>query len=136
MNTETKTENISSKSDQDLLQELAEMAEEESCIEYGILQLLKEVENRRLHLKMAKKSLLDFVVEHLRCSDATAYRRVNVIKISEKFPIILEYIKDQRLTLTGAGLLSKHLTEDNCASLLGRASYLSTRKIAELLPQR
>jgi len=102
------------------------------------LEYVVEVDRRRLWAEHACDSMHKYLTERLGYSDPTASKRVKVARAGEEFPFLLEVIREGRLHLTGAYLLSKHLTDENHRKLLswacGKSKLAIERKIAEMCP--
>lgn len=119
--------------DIELLSRLAALSKIQAEAESQIIEYLVEVERRNLHLKQAYRSLFEFVRDYLKCSDATAGRRVAVVRAAAKFPILLEYIRSEKLALTCIATIVPHLTAENHVAMLGKVEGLSTRTVEKML---
>jgi galactokinase/mevalonate kinase-like predicted kinase len=68
-------------SDSALLTELETKTAFERKTTNEVLQLLIEVERRKLHLKLGYQSLYHFAVKHLRYSEGGAHRRISAARL-------------------------------------------------------
>ncbi len=114
--------------DKELLTHLSALSQKQAEVESDIIANLVEVERRSLHLKKAYRSLFEFVFDFLKCSEATASRRVAVTRAAAKFPVILGMIREQRVTLTSLALVAPHLSEENHQILLQKIVGVSKRE--------
>ena len=73
--------------------------------------------------------------EALHLSEAEAYLRIGVARVSREHPMLLEMLADGRLHLSAIGRLAPHLTEANREAVLGRAAHRSQREIEELVAE-
>jgi hypothetical protein len=123
---------IRSLSDDELLHCLSALLSNSRRIESELVAHIAEVDDRRLYLRHAS-SMFTYATEVLNLSEHEAYLRITAARTSRRFPILLERLRDGRLHLSAIAKLAPHLTEENCASLLARASQKSKRELQELL---
>lgn len=119
--------------DNELLACLSALSQKQADAESDIIAHLVEVERRSLHLKKAYRSLFEFVFNFLKCSEATASRRVAVTRAAVKFPVILGMIREQRVTLTSLALVAPHLSEANHQGLLQKIVGASKREVERVV---
>src|SRR6266545_3638570 len=97
------------------------------------------VDRRRLYLREACPSMHVYATQRLRMSDAEAYLRITVARVSRRLPVVLALLADGRLHLSAIAKLAPHLGNENGEALLGRAVHKSKRAIevliAELAPR-
>jgi hypothetical protein len=129
----TRTKGLHSLSDDELLHSLSDLVSRSKRIESELIEHIAEVDDRRLYLGRASGSMFSYCTDVLHLSEHEAYERITAARASRRFPALLEMLRDGRLHLSGIGKLAPHLTEDNCAMLLARASHKSKRQIEELL---
>src|SRR5579862_5074442 len=108
-------------SDDELLASLKAICVSECRLVAQVVAYLAEVEERRLHLKMACSSLFDFAVRRLGMSEGEAFRRITAARLVRRFPSILGKIERGELHLSALLLLRDHLDERNHEALLGAA---------------
>jgi hypothetical protein len=119
-------------SDDELLRRLSDLLSRSRRFESELVAHIAEVDDRRLYLPHAS-SMFTYATEVLHLSEHEAYLRITAARASRRFPILLEMLGDGRLHLSGIGKLAPHLTEENCATLLGRATHRPKRQIEELV---
>jgi hypothetical protein len=78
-----------------------------------LLALLAVLDERRLYEADGCASLYVFCVERLRLSESQAYHRIQAARAARRFPVILDRLREGRVTLTAVALLRPHLTEAN-----------------------
>src|SRR5262245_28368128 len=122
-------------SDDHLLSRLTELLGRSRRIEAELVAHLAEVDARRLYLREACPSMHAYATERLHLSDAEAYLRITVARLSRRFPLVLAMLADGRLHLSGAARLAPHLDDRNSEQVLTRAAHLSKRAIDELIAE-
>jgi hypothetical protein len=125
---------LKSLSDDELLRRLSEVLQKSRRVESELIAHISEVDQRRLYARKSS-SMFKYATEVLHLSEHEAYLRIEVPRASRKHPVLLEMLADGRLHLSGIALLHKHLTEENRAVLLKRASHKSRREIEELVAE-
>jgi hypothetical protein len=101
-----------------------------------LLAYLAEFDARRLYRHHGLTSTFGFCVKILGFSEDAACKRIEVARAGRRFPAIFERIADGSLHLTGASMLSGHLTSANAGELLAAAANRSKSGIEELLAER
>ncbi len=129
-----KERHLKSMSDADLLRRLSELLKSSRHVEAELIAHLAELDDRRLYAPHAS-SLFNYCTRVLRMSEYEAFLRMRVARASRKYPLLLEMLADGRLHLSGIDKLAPHLTDDNCETVLARASHQSKRKIEELVAE-
>ncbi|HEX5069713.1 MAG TPA: HNH endonuclease signature motif containing protein [Vicinamibacterales bacterium] len=116
-------------SDLELLRSTKQAVHAERQSARELLLLLGELDERRLYLGEGCSSLFTYCTQVLHLSEHAAYHRIEVARLSRKFPIILELVASGELTLTNASLLGARLTPENHRSLLAAARHKSKREV-------
>ena len=114
---------------------LAELLRESRRVEAELIAHIGEVDARRLYSRRACSSMFSYCIQILHLSEAEAYLRIEVARATRKEPALLEMLGDGRLHLSGALKLARHITPENRAALLKRATHAPTRKIEELVAE-
>lgn len=94
---------------------------------------LAELERRQLHLEMGYPSIYAFCADHLKLTEASAYRRMVASRLVTRYPIIADYLRDGRLSLTTLEMLKKVLTDENHQQILDRAAGKTKDEVEALL---
>jgi hypothetical protein len=68
--------------------------------------------------------MFSYCTEVFHLSEAEAYLRINVARVSREHPLLLTMLQDGRLHLSGIIKLAPHLTRENQEVLLERASIV------------
>ena len=121
--------------DDELLHRLAELLQQSRRVESEIVEHIAEVDGRRLFAREAAPSMFAYCTDVLHLSEAEAYLRITVARASRRHPVLLRYLAEGRLHLTGMALLAPHLTAENRDALLARAVHKSKREIEELVAE-
>jgi 5-methylcytosine-specific restriction endonuclease McrA len=74
-----------------------------------------------------------YCTDSLGLSEHEAYLRITVARATRERPVLLTMLAEGRLHLTGIAKLVPHLTEQNAAALLQKASGRSRLQIEELI---
>src|SRR5262245_36720281 len=109
-----------------------------SCRRSGarLIAHLAEVEERRLHLRMACSSMFVYCTARLGMSEDEACRRIDAARLARRFPSAYGLLEDGALNLTTLCLLKPHICGDNSAELLAGVSGKSVGDAREWLAAR
>src|SRR5512140_3451626 len=118
---------------------LADLLRRERLALADFLVALAAFDRARRWVELGHKSLFAFLVKDLGLSNgAAAYRRA-AVELVQRFPQVLEPIRDGRLCITAVFELSKVITDENVAEVLPRFFGTSKRDaknvVAELAPE-
>src|SRR5512140_2000052 len=95
-------------------------------------------DRQRGWLELGYSGLFTFLNRELRLSQSAAFSRMTAAGLIQRYPDIVEPLRDGRLCLSTMGSLAKVLTPANCAEVLPRFFYLSGLEakalVAELAP--
>ena len=126
---------LQSFSDDELLRRLSELLWQSRRAESDLVAHIAEVDERRLYVREASPSMFAYCTEVLHLSEAEAYLRIAAARASREHPMLLAMLGDGRLHLTGIAKLAPHLTVENRAALLERATHRSKRQIEDLIAE-
>src|SRR5262245_38826115 len=112
---------LSSVSNQELLELLSSAARAERLASAEVVAELAEVDKRKLYLDAACSSLYSYCMERLGFSEDEAMKRVRVARLVQAFPEALDELETGRIHITGLFLLSRYMTRENAALLLAEA---------------
>jgi hypothetical protein len=127
---------ISRLSDRQLLDSLAAALRRQRTALAEIIVHLSEVEERRLHLKAAQSSMFNYCVQRLDMSEDEACRRIDLARLTKRFPALLTEVANGQISLSVALLLKPVLSVVNCTELLAAVRGLSIRQVREHLAAR
>jgi hypothetical protein len=122
--------------DGELVSAVGRLAGTERRATVDLIVHLAEFDARRLYASAGFPSTLQYCVEVLRLSEDAASNRVGAARAVRAFPVVIEMLRDGRLSPTTARMLCKHLTTVNQAELLAAASGRSKSEVEELLAHR
>ncbi|HEX9307447.1 MAG TPA: HNH endonuclease signature motif containing protein [Anaeromyxobacter sp.] len=112
----------------DLSAHLAELLHRERAALAEFLVALADFDRKRLWIELGHASLFYFLHRELGLSKGAAYYRKTAAELIQKFPEIVEPLRDGRLCFTSVVELSKVLTPENRSDVLPRFFQLSKRE--------
>jgi hypothetical protein len=115
--------------DGELLDATTQAAADERRSTVELVELLSEVDARRLYLGEGCSSLFTYCTEVLHLSEPAAYHRIEAARATRLFPVVAACLRDGSLTLTTVALLRPHLTLRNHSQLLVAARNESKREV-------
>ncbi len=109
-------------------------AEKLVCAEkQNVAKVIAEMSRRKVALELGYKSTFHYCVERLRLSEGSVASRIHVANVSIRFPQLLVALAENRISLTVAGLLAPHLSENNVDKLLGDCAGMTKKAVLEYL---
>lgn len=115
--------------DGELVRRLEQCAGDERKATAALLATLAEFDVRRLYLPAGFSSMFDYCTRHLHLSERAASSRIAVARLARRFPVVLELIADNRVSLTVGSLLAGHLNEANYEQLLTEATHKTVSEV-------
>jgi hypothetical protein len=109
------------------------LAAEENENVARIIAHLSEISRRGTYILLSYGSLFNYCVKRLRLSEGSISRRIQVARVSRRFPQILDAMFQGALSLTAASLLAPHLTEANAEKLIAEARGKTKREVQEII---
>ena len=88
-----------------LLAQTRQLARHEQALQILVLDHLREIEARRLHLTRGYGSLFDYVVHELDYTAAAAWRRIKAMRLCSDTDLARELLQDGKLNLSNAAQL-------------------------------
>lgn len=125
------TQSLQRLSDRELLEVAVRAAAHERRSAVALVELLAEIDARRLYLGQGCSSLFTYCTRVLRLSEGAAYHRIEAARAIRNFPIIADWLRDGSITLTTVSLLRPHLTVKNHGRLLEDARHKSKREVEQ-----
>ena len=120
---------ITALTDIELLAETARIVDTDRRTTVELLDLLAEIETRKLFLGESCSSLFTYCTQVLRMSESVAYSRITAARVARRFPIIIPLLVEGAVNLTTIRLLAAHLTDENHEAVLDAARHKSKREI-------
>ncbi len=126
-------EQIHKLSSSELKRQTELLAEQEHLQVARLIAHLAEVSVRMLHLELGYRSLFEYCVRRLGLSEGCTALRIQVCRVCRRHPMILDALAGQRISLTVAGKLAPHLTDDNRERLIADCTGMTKRAVEEYL---
>ena len=99
------TSSLSGLPDQVLLAHTRSLVLHEQALQLAVLDHLREIHARHLHLRLGFSSLFDYAVRELGYSEGAAWRRIKSMRLCSETAGSRERLQDGSLTLSAAALL-------------------------------
>lgn len=142
----TKNYETLKKQDQQLLFDLHQAVLQERKLTLAVIELLKEVEDRKLYLNLGFASLVEFCIKELKYSESAAYRRISAMRLVRDLPEVERKIEDGSLSLAVISQAAVHIRQKEKwaqrklqtgekKTLLDQLEGLSCRETEKLLIQ-
>ena len=112
----------------DLSARLAELLHRERAALAEFLVALADFDRKRLWVELGHASLFYFLHRELGLSKGAAFYRKTAAELIQRFPEVVEPLRDGRLCFTSVVELSKVLTPENRSDVLPRFFQLSKRE--------
>jgi lactam utilization protein B len=113
--------NLFELTNEELHHRLLNRAAEERRLTHQILQLIAEVDQRKLYLPMAQASLFDYLVKLIGYTPASAQRRIDAARMMQQVPELGSKIENGSLKLSQVSqvqqvlrLVRKKITFNSC----------------------
>ena len=92
------------------------------------LYYLAEVDARKLYAQ-EHSSLFTFCTNRLKISEPSTCKRIQAARAAKKHPILLDLIRENKITLTTINLIAPHITEELIQETIG----MKKRQVEDLL---
>ena len=99
------TSSLSGLPDQVLLAHTRSLVLHEQALQLAVLDRLREIQTRHLHLRLGFSSLFDYAVRELGYSEGAAWRRIKAMRLCAETAGTRERLQDGSLTLSAAAQL-------------------------------
>ncbi len=111
---------------------LASLLRDERNALADFLVLLADFDRRRLWLELGHASLFSFLHRELGLSRGAAHYRKTASDLVQRFPEVIEHLREGRLCITSVVEVARVLTTENRGEVLPRFFHLSKREAAEV----
>jgi HNH endonuclease len=124
----------------ELLEKLVAAVKKETSLTLTVIQYLRDVDTRKLHLEMGYASLFEFATKYLGYSDGAAYRRINAMRLMQSGTDIEQKIRANELTLSTAAQVESFCKKTGIersvavAKVSGKGTRAAERALFELAP--
>lgn len=102
------------KKEEKIIAHFALLVHKKRLLGVQIIEALLLISRHNVHLQLGYPTLFAFLTEKFHFSESEAYKKIQAMKLSQKYPQILKYLKVGSLNLSGVGLLSSTLLMENC----------------------
>src|SRR5574341_789395 len=109
----------------DLAAHLASLLRREQGAMADFLLALADFDRQRLWQPLGYSSLFYFLHRALKLSAGAAYHRKTAAELLQRFPAVVEPLRDGRLCLSSVVELSRVLTPENASEVLSRFFHAS-----------
>jgi len=100
-------------SDQELIVSLKDLISEEREIQTAILHHLREVEDRKIYLQSGYGSLFSYLTEGLGYAEASAYRRIQSMRLIRSVPEVEGKLESGEMSLSVASRLQGYIQQED-----------------------
>ena len=94
---------------------------------------IAEMSARKTALELGYKSMYDYCVSRLNLSEGAVPSRIHVANVARRFPQLLVALAERRISLTVAGLLAPHVSENNVDKLISDCAGMTCKATQEYL---
>lgn len=105
----------------------------ERLTEVDTLLALVEFDRRELYLELGYDKLWTYLMKVLHYCEGATYRRCRAVKILQRFPRLVDQLRDGRLTLTALVELEPLLEDATINEVTAKAAYMSKSEVKLLV---
>ena len=98
-----------------------------------VLDVLIEIDHRRLWIKEGFSSMHDFCIRYLGYSESEANRRIQAARLTQKVEEVKPLLAQGELSLTNLSLLAPVLTQDNAKEILPKVTHKPSRDVEKII---
>ena len=98
-----------------------------------VIAHIAEISRRRGELERGYPNLFEYCLRRLNLSEGSVALRIQVANVARRFPRVLEALAEGKISLSVAGRLAPHLSEENIERLLGDSAGMTKRAVEEYL---
>ena len=98
-----------------------------------VLDVLIEIDHRRLWIKEGFSSMHDFCIRYLGYSESEANRRIQAARLTQKVEEVKPLLAQGELSLTNLSLLASVLTQDNAKEILPKVANKPSRDVEKII---
>ena len=128
------TSSLSGLPDQVLLAHTRSLVLHEQALQLAVLDHLREIQARHLHLRLGFSSLFDYAVRELGYSEGAAWRRIKAMRLCAETAGTRERLQDGSLTLSAAAQLQNTFELQQRAATAAAHPPAAAPAAPELLP--
>src|SRR5689334_5939368 len=113
--------------------QLQRLTQHEQTAQAEFLIWLAEFDRRDLYLALGYASLWNYCLDGLRYDEGQVNLRTRAAHLLQRFPALVEPLRDQRLSMSTIVVLGRVLTDDNVAKLIKQASHKTKTEVEMLV---
>ena len=98
-----------------------------------VIAHIAEISRRKADLERAYPNLFVYCLQRLGLSEGSVGLRIHVANVARRFPQVLAALAEGRISLSVAGRLAPHLSEENVEKLLRDSAGMTKRAVEEYL---
>src|SRR5688500_15617826 len=114
--------------DDQLVTAMPRLAGNERTATAEFVAALAEFDRRRLYLGLGFASIYSYCAARLQLQEGAAYRRIEAARASRRHPVILDMLRDGKLSLATTALIGPQLGEPDVDALLEEVTGKSKRE--------
>ena len=99
-----------------------------------VIAHIAEISRRKADIERAYPNLFVYCLQRLGLSEGSVALRIQVANVARRFPQVLAAIAEGRISLSVAGRLAPHLSEENVEKLLRDSAGMTKRAIVPWPP--
>ena len=120
-----------------IIRKLEDLRTREHMATVEIVEALVECARSEAYLELGYGSIWEFLVQHLKYSNAAASRRYKAMKCAQRFPRVLEMLREHRTNLSALAMAEATLVQSHSAEeLLGQIEGKSQREVERVIAQQ
>ena len=121
--------------DQQVLTDTDKIAAEDRKLTLKLLVHLREIERRKLYLKLGYSSMFVYCTTRLRFSEPAAARRIRTARCLARFPQLYLLLASGDVTLMSVSMISRLLKPENADALIERMRGKSKREVEVIIAE-
>lgn len=127
------SESLRSLSDEQLLARTDAIAAQDRKLTRDLLVHLREIERRKLYLKLGYSSMFVYCTQQLKYSEPSAVRRIGAARCLAQFPQILSLLETGDVNPTTVSMVAKHIKPENAEEVINAIKGKSTREVERFI---
>jgi hypothetical protein len=112
---------------------LRKLRANERASQVELLLALVEFDRHEVYLALGYDKLWTYCMKVLHLCEGATYRRTHAVKLLQRFPQLVEHLRDGRLNLSTLVELKSVLTDDNVEAITAQAAYMSKSEVERLV---
>lgn len=101
--------------------------------ESALLEILQAMDDSGGYRWLGCKSLFEYATRELKLSESVSYTMIAVARKGNEIPELISHLKERKITLTAARMITPVLNFENHAAMLQAAAVLPKRQLEKLI---